>query len=641
MPPIFKMHGGFLQRGDDVHVGEAMTLTEAKTKCSEITGCSGFTVKVGAADDKTGRHKVWFKSVWKLNSEDDSSVRWTSWCVAPPLTTARRIGGRRHPVRRTTAPTFPLSAPMAEGAAPTAPIGPAAPWAGGTAPGAPILPATGRDPIAQVAAAALAGAPAAAVAGVTTCLRPLCRFGVECKRKNPKHCEEFAHPLDDDYLGCCRAARALPTFTSIQKLFVWANPSGSGKICKGQMEEVWPLIQKFGSGVGDWDASVWGQLDDGKGHLNLMDFVERVVLRYRVDLKLSVEEVFGARGPSDTSKLCCGVVGCSCVEFTPQRRRCKYGETCYQTNPVHLQHFCHPYDEDWGGSKECSDMQMCQCRHKMQLHHSVLTGAPHPPSYWESKPESDGEFQRFFPVEDISPFQDLFAYIYSDVTTRDRWKHSGKDWRVPEEFTVLSVKRNENSKLWRQYWVRKVSQQRERKKADELGSGATGTPPFKEHTDLLTACYGEGMGSSDKLDARVNEWYLLHGTSSGAAEHICKNDFKFALAGSASGTLYGHGIYFAESITKADEYSRVEGNINTVLLCRVLGGRVRYCDEKVPNTKQLTSDCVEGPYDTILGDRVKARNTYREFVAYDSEDVYPEYIVTYKRGRLVKSPSHP
>ena len=31
--------------------------------------------------------------------------------------------------------------------------------------------------------------------------------------------------------------------------------------------------------------------------------------------------------------------------------------------------------------------------------------------------------------------------------------------------------------------------------------------------------------------------------------------------------------------------------------------------------------CIEGPYDCILGDREKARGTFREFVFYDSENV--------------------
>merc|ERR1711971_612970 len=114
-----------------------------------------------------------------------------------------------------------------------------------------------------------------------------------------------------------------------------------------------------------------------------------------------------------------------------------------------------------------------------------------------------------------------------------------------------------------------------------------------------------------------------------------------SFAGKATGTLYGRGSYFAESITKADEYSKDEGNGQVVLLCRVLGGCVRYTAEKTPDPAALTRDCLEGDYDCIIGDRKAASNTYREFIVFDTEDVYPEYILTYERGPLFKSPSHP
>merc|ERR1712032_540741 len=204
------------------------------------------------------------------------------------------------------------------------------------------------------------------------------------------------------------------------------------------------------------------------------------------------------------------------------------------------------------------------------------------------------------------------------------------------------AERNENSKLWRKYAIKKAEQQHERKLVDETSpADMEGVPPWVEYKDVITTKIWEDMGSADVLDARVNEWYLWHGTSATAAGMICKNDFKMRLAGTATGTLYGRGTYFAESITKADEYSHVEKSSNTVLLCRVLGGRVFYCDERTPDAEKLTSECVEGPYDCILGDRKKISKTYREFIIFDTEDVYPEYVITYKRGELFKSPSHP
>jgi hypothetical protein len=73
------------------------------------------------------------------------------------------------------------------------------------------------------------------------------------------------------------------------------------------------------------------------------------------------------------------------------------------------------------------------------------------------------------------------------------------------------------------------------------------------------------------------------------------------LAGTATGTLYGKGSYLAESITQADEYSKNEEGSFTVLLCRVLGGRVNYTDERTPDATELTRSCTEGDFDCILG----------------------------------------
>merc|ERR1712151_454902 len=132
--------------------------------------------------------------------------------------------------------------------------------------------------------------------------------------------------------------------------------------------------------------------------------------------------------------------------------------------------------------------------------------------------------------------------------------------------------------------------------------------------------------SAEELDSQINEWYLWHGTSPTAAKQICTSDFTMRLAGTATGTLYGRGSYLAESITKADEYAKQENSVYTVLLCRVLGGNVKYTDDRTPDPDALTKDCTEGDYDCIIGDRLKISGTYREFVIFDTENVYPEYI---------------
>ncbi|CAK0797273.1 unnamed protein product, partial [Prorocentrum cordatum] len=182
----------------------------------------------------------------------------------------------------------------------------------------------------------------------------------------------------------------------------------------------------------------------------------------------------------------------------------------------------------------------------------------------------------------------------------------------------------------------------------------------------------------------VNEWYLFHGCHEKAAHSISTHDFKisaamrpggeslpaqaapgppaapeggwagcrggvaepgrrrlppegfrgcaFARAGARSGAGAGLGTLRHESCTKADEYSKPNSQDEfCLLLCRALGGNVRYTAAVTPDPDALVKDCIEGPYECILGDREKCRNTFREFVFYDTENLFAEYIINYKR----------
>jgi len=151
----------------------------------------------------------------------------------------------------------------------------------------------------------------------------------------------------------------------------------------------------------------------------------------------------------------------------------------------------------------------------------------------------------------------------------------------------------------------------------------------------------------------VNEWRLLHGSSQEACAEICERNFNLDLAGSGAtwkkdsekkGTsLYGAGIYFSERITKADEYAEPlakaapggdtsSGGLCTVLICRVLGGRGNICTQNEIDADALRQLVFAGPHHSVIGDRVtKLGKPYREFVVYDRDQVFPEYLLTYVR----------
>mmetsp|Transcript_7619 Transcript_7619/g.19449 ORF Transcript_7619/g.19449 Transcript_7619/m.19449 type:complete len:914 (+) Transcript_7619:103-2844(+) len=154
------------------------------------------------------------------------------------------------------------------------------------------------------------------------------------------------------------------------------------------------------------------------------------------------------------------------------------------------------------------------------------------------------------------------------------------------------------------------------------------------------ASIAEGEGSCksflNTVDADLNEHYLWHGTGPSEAQGIAARGFDMDQAGSSRGALFGRGLYFAESCLKADEYVRPDDKgCYPLILCRVTLGNVNYCDAEDPwelrETLRVSCRAGVGGYHSVLGDREKVRQTFREFVVFDGHQAYPEYIVWYSR----------
>merc|ERR1712094_5690 len=95
---------------------------------------------------------------------------------------------------------------------------------------------------------------------------------------------------------------------------------------------------------------------------------------------------------------------------------------------------------------------------------------------------------------------------------------------------------------------------------DEAARGLSLAGSYPKFSNIKTMQVWAPLAKDYSIEPGVNEWYLFHGTSQEAAAVICSKDFKINLAGDNTGTLYGRGSYFAESITKADEYARNDGS---------------------------------------------------------------------------------
>lgn len=212
----------------------------------------------------------------------------------------------------------------------------------------------------------------------------------------------------------------------------------------------------------------------------------------------------------------------------------------------------------------------------------------------------------------------------------------GADPGLPTKYHMRRVIRNEDSKLWSKY-IAKRDKIKEKRKNEGPHRIRLFEPP------LMTAGFArrrpEVVGS---LDTDINECLMWHGTHVRAALSIAHNGFALNLAGSSGGNMYGKGIYLAESCTKADEYARDEemggyyNGVYALVLCRVCMGKMYYTNKRDPEAGDHTKD---GTHDSTCGDRAASADTFREFVVYDSDQVYPEFLVFYARLYKKDSPT--
>jgi len=135
-------------------------------------------------------------------------------------------------------------------------------------------------------------------------------------------------------------------------------------------------------------------------------------------------------------------------------------------------------------------------------------------------------------------------------------------------------------------------------------------------------------------DAEANCAWLFHSLSVEAAKNVAATDFGIDRTGVDAGRYYGRGIYLSECCRRADELAsapNAEG-LRCMLLCRTILGHMLYDDALLPDIVRVVDQCVDGPFHSVLGDREKGRpGSHREFVVYNLDQVYPEYLLWYKR----------
>lgn len=201
----------------------------------------------------------------------------------------------------------------------------------------------------------------------------------------------------------------------------------------------------------------------------------------------------------------------------------------------------------------------------------------------------------------------------------------GGDPGLPTAYIVRRIVRVEHSQMWGRY-AEKRKEITALRKDDKI---------IRFHPAIATGnITTQNKDVFGPVNGSINEVYLWHGTHVRTALSIAQKDFNMDLAGTGRGSMYGAGAYFAESSTKADEYGFDEpggyyDGIRAMLLCRVTMGKMYYTSKFGEET--AVDNVKSGTHDSVLGDLAKHRKTFREFVVFNADQVYPEYVVLYQR----------
>jgi hypothetical protein len=167
-----------------------------------------------------------------------------------------------------------------------------------------------------------------------------------------------------------------------------------------------------------------------------------------------------------------------------------------------------------------------------------------------------------------------------------------------------------------------------------------GEPPFKHAEHKIN--FQTTMRDLPTLDHELNEAYLLHAASYKAIDAI--RNYGFEPKKSFRG-LFGAGSYFAEDMTKADQYIDPKDETIYVFLARVCMGRPDITTEPCPDRREPRG--YPEDFHSTVGEKMR-NNTkirrFREFVIYERRQAYPEFILSLRRKRhleLVGSPTPP
>eukprot|EP01062_Namystynia_karyoxenos_P010877 TRINITY_DN13882_c0_g1_i3.p1 TRINITY_DN13882_c0_g1~~TRINITY_DN13882_c0_g1_i3.p1 ORF type:complete len:491 (+),score=83.13 TRINITY_DN13882_c0_g1_i3:134-1606(+) len=266
----------------------------------------------------------------------------------------------------------------------------------------------------------------------------------------------------------------------------------------------------------------------------------------------------------------------------------------------------------------------------------------------------------------VSESSDVFRALSDALTTRPDWLGRGRDSSRTSRYTKLALThafRVESPNLWRRF-----AAERDRVRG-ALERGDLPTTRLDVAAAVSHSLGPQGRTLPEPLhhDGGLNELRLFHGTEPGSLLGIISGGMNERLCGQ-TGTLFGCGTYYTEDAGKCDQYVTAHrdstlpdlegrlyrdgvthpgGDIFYVLVCRVVCGC--YVTSKDGSTsipgghslfatkdrRELVSPPGVGPtgarYSSILAETGGKILRYREFIVFNGQQVYTEYVLAYHR----------
>ncbi|KAH9523240.1 hypothetical protein Btru_066183 [Bulinus truncatus] len=265
----------------------------------------------------------------------------------------------------------------------------------------------------------------------------------------------------------------------------------------------------------------------------------------------------------------------------------------------------------------------------------------HLPNYWT---QGRNNTKYLVPVDEQT--KQAIKNIVEDTWT-EKLAGEGNDAKnlYHKNINVILVQRVENPKVFMKY---QKAKNRLLDKMIDMGEPSRRINDIRSESkgDPATTKYLQPSLKSD-LSPEINESYVLHGTKVERIGALTQRGFN--IKRSDPNALFGKGIYTTDSSTKADQYAddpehrRPLKWRNKLILSRVLLGNVYLSTTKPEkdedkltgppcmtclNASRRRCHCNSQKFDSVLGER---QLRFREFVTYDDDNIYPEYVITYKR----------